>query len=276
MKIIVQTLDKKTFEFDGLSEETSTVMDLKMKIQDEKNHPADQMKLIFSGKVLDDNNKKLVEYAVADASKIVLLLQKSKPVVQPTPAPKTEEQPTKPEVNADAQKEDEPKKEENQPAPATTNTNVPQNLFSLASQQAQNGGLAAPNEGEDEVEMTEEELMQAIQENPQMLLQVLMASPQIQQMAQQNPAAVQQMMNDPSFINNIMQLGQQMQEEEQLYNKVFDGKIDLTEEQKAEVEEIVAMGFGTYEEVVQFYIAFDHNKEMTVNHLLNEQLDSQQ
>ena len=112
--------------------------------------------------------------------------------------------------------------------------------------------------------------MQAIQQNPQMLIQLLMASPQIQQMSQQNPEVFQQIINDPSLINNIMQLTQTMQQDEQMYNKVFDGDINLTEEQKAEVEEIVSMGFGVYEDVVQYYIAFDYNKEMTVNHLLNE------
>ena len=104
-------------------------------------------------------------------------------------------------------------------------------------------------------------------------MQLMLANPQIQQLYQQNPQAVQQLFSDPNFLTSLMQVGGEVQEDDEMYNKVFDGDIPLTEEQKSEVEEIVSMGFGTFEDAVQYYIAYDCNKEQTINALLNEKFE---
>lgn len=46
-------------------------------------------------------------------------------------------------------------------------------------------------------------------------------------------------------------------------------QVELTDEQQAEVNEIVEMGMGTYNDVVQYYKAAECNKEMTINMLLD-------
>lgn len=51
------------------------------------------------------------------------------------------------------------------------------------------------------------------------------------------------------------------------YDEGFFG--DLTEEQRKDVEEIVNMGMGSYDDVLQYYIACDCNKELTVNNIMD-------
>src|SRR3990170_577655 len=83
MKLTVQTLDQKTFEV--TIDEKETLHTLKNEIGKLKDHPSDQLKLIFNGAVLDNNDKKLSEYKIIDGTKIVLLLQKTKSKLPASP-----------------------------------------------------------------------------------------------------------------------------------------------------------------------------------------------
>lgn len=81
MKVIIQTLDKVCVDviFEE-SQSNPTVMNLRTKLQEIKNHPVNQMRLIFSGQELTDNDKLLVDYGITNGSRVVLLLQKNKSV----------------------------------------------------------------------------------------------------------------------------------------------------------------------------------------------------
>ena len=57
MKVIVKTLDRNVV--DVTVEDDSTLFDLKKSIQEIKNHPAEQMTIIFQGKKLEENDKVL-------------------------------------------------------------------------------------------------------------------------------------------------------------------------------------------------------------------------
>ena len=92
------------------------------------------------------------------------------------------------------------------------------------------------------------------------------------------PQLLEQIIGDPNFINNVIAAGEGMMgqaddENETLYGKFFEGEIKLTEDQKNEVNDIVEMGFP-FDEVIQLYVAYGHNKELTVNALFDEQLNS--
>ena len=239
MKVIVQTLDRKTVDVNV--EENVTLSDLKNSIQEVMNHPADQMSVIFNG-------KKLSEYLIVDGTKIVLMKHKPKPTTQSTVLPTQTQTPDQNSVQ--------PSDVSEQPTPDDVTQQSAQ-----SSQQAQSSQPSQVNM------MTA--FNQALQ-NPQVLMQLLMSNPQFAQLAQQNPNAVQQLINNPNFLNSIQMFGDEDDDEDPLYEKYFDSEVQLTEEQKAEVNEITNMGFGSYEDTLQFYVAYGYSKDATVNALLDE------
>lgn len=264
MKVTVQSLDQKTNDF--IVEETTTLLDFKKMISNARNHPHDQIKLIFSGAILDQDDKKLTDYKICDQSKLVIMLQKNK-ITKPTPITQT--------VTS-------------QPTPPVQPVSAPTPVHAVPAQLIPGMSLLQANTSANAnaVNPTAQLFNSVLQQSPEMFMQMLMQNPQISQMAQQNPQALMQVISDPNFINNILQVGQETLEllddndinsDEQLYEKVFAGMgtINLTEEQKKEVIEIVDLGFGTFEDAVQYYVAYEHNKEMAINALLNDRLDDQ-
>lgn len=228
MKLILQTIDKNTFEV--TVPDDGTLQDLKNQISTIKNHPTEQLKLIYNGAILDNNTKKLTEYNLVDNTKIVVLLQKSKAEVKPPKAdePKVQEEPKPVQPSStDANEDDE--------------TGQPGTVLN--------------------------QFTNMINQNPEAFMQLLMSDPFISQVAQQNPQGFMQVISDPNFINNILQA--EPSEEDSMYDRFFDGEIQLTDTQKQDVNDIVAMGFP-FEDVIQYYIAYDHNKEMTINALFSE------
>jgi len=229
MKLILQTVDKTTFEVEVPDD--GTLQDLRNQISTVKNHPVDQMKLIYNGSILDNNAKKLTEYKLVEGTKLVVLLQKAKvetkqPVKPEEPKVPMEQNPTDESINPEADQDDQP------------------------PQQNMVGQFA-----------------NLVQQNPEAFMQLLMSDPFISQIAQQNPQFFAQVISDPNFVNNLVQA--EPTEEDTMYEKFFEGEIKLTDEQKKDVNEIVAMGFP-FEDVIQYYVAYDNNKEMALNALFNE------
>jgi uncharacterized ubiquitin-like protein YukD len=244
MKVIVTTLNKETNEFDF--DDNTTVMDLKIQISEAKSRSVDTIRLIFNSAVLD-NNKKLSECGVKDGQKIIMIGDKPKPQAAQTPAPSVTPAPA-PSV------------------PQPTESSEPFNMF--APQPAQPTASSEPK--------SQQEIMtDALQQNPEMFIQMLMANPQIQTMAQQNPQEFMQMISDPEFMSKVMQAGAEMEDDEEMYNKVFQGgaQLQLSEEDKLVVDEIANMGFGTYEDAVQYYFAYEKNKDAAISALANDALD---
>ncbi|KAI0085192.1 hypothetical protein BDY19DRAFT_460817 [Irpex rosettiformis] len=89
-KITVKTLQQKVFQLDA--EASDTVGDLKKKIQELQGHLVENQKLIFSGKILDDE-KTIGSCDIKEKDFLVLTVSKpkptSKPVAQQSPAAST-------------------------------------------------------------------------------------------------------------------------------------------------------------------------------------------
>lgn len=104
MLITLKTLQQKVFKVEvELSEDVSTLKDKIASVGKEDHggdYPRDKQKLIFQGKILDDD-KKLEEYQITEKGFIVLMLVK--PKAQPKPEePKPEPAATTPETPAPA------------------------------------------------------------------------------------------------------------------------------------------------------------------------------
>ncbi|QKF93689.1 ubiquitin protein [Fadolivirus algeromassiliense] len=259
MKLVLQTLDKKTFDVEV--DDNATLGDLKKKVEELKNHPIAQIKLIFSGAVLNENDKKLTDYKLVNDSRVIVLL---------SPKPATSQAQPAPQAASNVQ-----------PAPSTNSVttqtpaqnqfgNVPSqppvNLFDMAANAANNAQAGAGG-----AQGLQQTLTQMLASNPQILMQMLMSNPQIAQFAGQNPQAFLQMVSNPDFLNNIVEVGDQYEEASE-----FEGMYDnLTDDQKKDVDEMINMGFD-FNDIIQYYCLNDHNKEATINILLNQQLDENQ
>ena len=76
MKVIIKNLKQVTFEIEVPSAQ-STVLDLKMAIEKEKNLDHEQLKLLCLGVILEDA-KKLEDYKIEEGSTIILMMSKVK------------------------------------------------------------------------------------------------------------------------------------------------------------------------------------------------------
>ena len=237
MKVLVRTLKGDSLNITIV--DNSSVYDLKKSISDLIQHSPDLMKLIFSGKVLEENDKKLSDYNVIDGSSLVAYLQKvNQPTVNPIP-----HQTNKSSIDDNIVHDQ-------------AENNIPENnIFQMFSN--------------------------LIQQNPQEFLQTILNDPGINQLYQNNPTGFMQILNDPSYIQNVLHIGQQMDlqnneegNEDGANEENMSVQIDLTENEMNDVNELVTMGFS-FEDCVQYYIAFDKNKELAINALMNDMLDEQ-
>lgn len=84
MKLTFRTIKGTTFNVDA--EPTKTVGELKAAVESSQGaaFPKDQMKLVYKGKVLDDEAKAISEYGVDESGFLVVFVQKK---AEPKPAP---------------------------------------------------------------------------------------------------------------------------------------------------------------------------------------------
>jgi hypothetical protein len=251
MKISVKTLNQEKLEIEVPDD--GVLLDVKNQISTIKNCSIEMIKIIFNGSVLDQNSKKLSEYKIIDGTTLVTLLQKPKKTDDnkenntPTTTSATTSA-TTPTINQQPQEQPPPT-----PIGATNNSQIPI------------GNLHGAPIGGD-----------TTQNNQNMLTQILLSHPQISQMAQQYPQQFNQILNNPNFMNQLMQMGGgtdgNIYEEDDYINENFEGEVKLTLEEKKDIDELVSMGFS-FEDSVQYYMAYEKNKDLAANALVEARLE---
>ena len=95
MKIKIKFMSSETIDLD-IESENPTVLDVKQKISEVKDTKDSVIKLIFSGKVLDDN-KDMKFYKIDETQQIICMIRKSTNSNQsnpiPIPQPQTQQVP---------------------------------------------------------------------------------------------------------------------------------------------------------------------------------------
>jgi len=224
---------------------------LRMELAKEKNVPDDNIKIIYSGKILE-NGKSLVEYGIVGDSNVVIMIR-SPPKKQEVIPPPVELQPAEPPVNL-------------QP--------VEQHI-SISTSTFQN---SAPG-----VQEQIQRFRQTIEQNPEQFLQFLLSDPSINAMYQSNPQGFATMISDPTFVQNIVITGQQLfnGESDDLFEEGIDDNeentsivesLGLTDEDKTNIDELMNMGFSRVD-VLQYYLASDKNKEIAANLLFSSRFE---
>jgi uncharacterized ubiquitin-like protein YukD len=283
MKLTVRTLKQETFEIDV--EDTGTVNDAKQAVAEARDVPHDWIKMIFNGQIME-NDKSLSEYNVKDGCGLVILTKKPKEA-EPVPVEVQQAEVQQAEVQQAEVQQAEVQQAEVQQAEEQCNegddgegdvgeeqaeqpvvSNEPFNMFDAGLAQAQAGAQAGaqllPNVNNPE-EMLQS-FQQQLQQNPQLFMQMLMQNPMIAQFSQQNPEEFQQVINDPNFLSNVMNASQDM------YNEEEPIKIELTDDEKKDIDDLVGMGFNKLD-AIQYYRACGNNKEAAASMLMEDQFD---
>ncbi|KAF9286067.1 UV excision repair protein RAD23 B [Mortierella alpina] len=84
MLITVKTLKQETFKVDV--DETDKVLSIKEKIEQLQGHPVSSQKLIFSGKILEDD-KPVSQYNISEKDFLVIMVTKAKPAAASSSKP---------------------------------------------------------------------------------------------------------------------------------------------------------------------------------------------
>jgi hypothetical protein len=129
-----------------------------------------------------------------------------------------------------------------------------------------------------------EQLKTLLMKNPQLLVKMLMLSPTIQNLSQENPDQLQEKLNDPDFVNDIMN---ELLTDPSILQTILraiggnmsnsdDGNqyIDVTPQEKQDIEDLVALG---YDEnlVLQYYLVCDRDKQATASMLMSEKQENE-
>lgn len=176
MFVTLKTLQQQTFKVE--IEPEDTVKSLKEKIENEKgkdNFPAGGQKLIYAGKILDDE-KKVSEYKIEEKNFVVVMVTKPKPAAaaakpsEPSPAPAATAAPP-PEAPAPAATEtpkpaEEKKEEKKETTQSETKTETPSTTStSTASTETQSSSAPGP--------VTAESMLVTGQEYENMVMEIM-------------------------------------------------------------------------------------------------------
>ncbi|KAI0705080.1 hypothetical protein C8T65DRAFT_653147 [Cerioporus squamosus] len=162
--------------------------------------------------------------------------------------------------------------------PAQPAAAQPQNLFQLAQQQQQQqqggvgGGIpglgGAGGGGANLAALANhpqiQQLREILAQNPQL------AQPLIQELARNNPGLAQQMAADPEALLQL--LGGMEDDEEGGGLPPGAQVIQVTEEERAAIERLEALGFPR-QAVIEAYFACDKNEEMAANYLFDSNFE---
>lgn len=246
MNVSIKTVSGEKHDIEV--EPTSTVKEVKEKLSELTKNNVELIKLIFSGRVLK-NNETLDEcdYVGEKNQFMVMMISKKKPK-KPTPV-SVEETPTPTPTPA--------------PIPSSTPTGV-SGLPLMFQQIFQHPQGARALLGAQ---------MYQILTAPGFIERLLSQNPIIKAFSEQHPEEFKSIISDENFLKNAVSMGSTMQSmgmgamSPQSIPSESQSVIQLTEPEKADVDSLVAMGFDS-NEVLQIYMACGKNKEQAANLLL--------
>lgn len=210
-------------------QENPTVGDLRQALHVTRNHPVELILMVFCGQQLLDDAKTLSSHKITDGSKVIIVLKKPKAVPQPIVQPVV--QPTvQPSVQSVQQ--------------------VQQQVLNQVD------GMIAALSGS-----LQNDLNRMTEEERNDLMTEFNGSPEGQELAR--------LMQNPEFANMADNVGFMGSFPTTDYLSQDVARFGLTQEHKADLEELIEAGFGSYQDILQYYVAFGYDKNATVNALLD-------
>ncbi|EGE04583.1 nucleotide excision repair protein RAD23 [Trichophyton equinum CBS 127.97] len=247
MKLTFRDLKQQKFVIDA--EPSDKILDVKEKIATEKGWPASQQKLIYSGKILQDDNT-VESYNIEEKGFIVCMVSKPKAAPSASAASSSQTPAAAPS------------------APAPVTPSAPSRANAAASETpatpspAGGAGETAGSLGSLEFLRNNphfQQLRQLVQQQPQML------EPILQQVGAGNPQLAQLIgQNQEQF---LQLLSEDVDDETQL--PPGTQSISVTEEERDAIERLCRLGFSR-DSVIQAYFACDKNEELAANFLFDQ------
>jgi UV excision repair protein RAD23 len=245
---------------------------------------AETMVLVHKGKVLADDAT-LDAAGVTEASFIVVMQQKAKPAPKPAPAsaPAPAETPAAPapaaaaEATTPAETATPPPAPDSAPPQASGGPNTqPLNLFPDGIPNVGQGGGAGGEGGGGILDFLRDNpqfqaIRAMVQGNPQilqpMLAELQRQNPQLYQLINSNQEEFLALLNEPAPADALQNLAAGL--------GGLDGaeggggqQIEITEEEKAAIERLAALGFD-FELAAEAFFACEKNEEMAANYLFD-------
>jgi hypothetical protein len=291
MKLIIKTLTKEILELEV--KDDSSIDNVKSELASLKTVDPECIRLIFNGRIME-NGKMLCDYQIVDKSILVMMISKqkvapvepstSKVIDKPTTnTPDTPVTPVTQMTSGSVQPSSIPAS-----IPTSIPTSVPASIPTLIPLQESNtvndlnGNLfdvIIPTTGATTPITTHESLVEYLKENKELFIQLLLQSPAIKQLKDEQPDLFEEFINDENFINNILNMGQVMNNMGQEMNDIgheMDNmmdpnvvQIELTDSEVEDVTYLKNLGINQMD-ALQYYIACGKNKEMAANMIMDD------
>jgi hypothetical protein len=254
VNITLKTLKQEIYHLD--IDLNITISDLKQQLT-QFGYNVSEMKLIFKGRVLEDNNT-LATYNYNPESKDFIVIMTIKKPIEP---PKISIQPVSIQIiNQNDQSNNDQSNNDQSITNQSNNENNENNDQSITNQSNNENNVSlVDNENEDDYEDVEDELpniAQLLNQNPNILLGLIAQHPQMSQLFNHYPNEIQELISNPNFMQTVLSMGSQGA----FGNNPNVLQINITEEERNDINELMSLGF-TENEVIQVYYACNKNKE---------------
>jgi len=247
MNIVIRKLDKTTYTLTLTTD--PTVIDLKTAVGIKEGITENkEVKLVFGGKMLNDDNDKLSKYEIVDNSQIVAMVKDKK------------KQPANPITIATTVSAAHPVNPTPATQPNNQNGDQPINLFDEAHAQGGNDfGRGNLGIGREQLEAMYDQMQndpQAKEEFAQVVRQIFQQSGR-----EMSNEQIEQLLNNKELFLGMLQ------------PRPTNGiKIEMTEQQAHDVNDLMALGFSKLD-AYQTLAACDFNKEAAANILYQNMLE---
>lgn len=253
-----------------------TVLDVKRMIETNQGHSVDSQKLLFKGRILEDE-KPLTDYQITENAILVLMVTK-KPQARPEPAQNQQADILVPQQEAAPQASEEevtrlmelgyPREE------VTAALQAARNNSAIAAEFLMSGYIPmAENEEAEFEEGDEEEFEEGAEEVTSTTFDFLLQSPEFQSIREvilQNPSELEGFLQQLETTNpDLFALINENMDE---FLRIIGGRrrprgtveIRLSQEEQNDLRELIDLGFSQ-EDALQAYLSCDKNKSMAAN-----------